>query len=61
MMAIDDQESEIRKVEAILNTQFSSTKYEEEGDKVGEISISYIIDRSEKADFMAAYKIAKAT
>ncbi len=59
MMAIDGQEAEVRKVEAILNQEFSNTTCEEEGDKAGEISISYIIDRNEKKDFMFTYNQAK--
>jgi hypothetical protein len=55
MMAVDGGEEEVRKIAAILDAEFSNTTCEEDGDKAGEISISYIIDRSEKAYFMACY------
>ena len=61
MMTVDGLEAEVRSVEAVLNKEFSSTQYEEEGDNEGEISISYMIDRDEKAYFMDVYKKAKAT
>jgi hypothetical protein len=60
MMAIDGGEEEVRKVAAILDAEFSNTTCEDYGDKAGEISISYIINRSEKACFMVSYKAAKA-
>lgn len=59
LMAIDGPEAEVRKVEKILDLEFTNTRCEEDGDKAGEISISYGIDRAEKVDFMAAYKAAK--
>ncbi len=60
MMAIDGREDAVRKVEKLLNEDFRNTQCEEEGERDGEISITYVIDRSEKKDFMLAYKIAKA-
>ena len=60
MMAIDGPESEVRQVEKILDAQFENTMCEEEGARGEELSITYSIDRADKADFMAAFKAAKA-
>lgn len=59
LMAIDGSEVEVRKVQAALDAEFTNTSCEEEGDNEGEISISYMIDRNEKKDFMFAYTTAK--
>jgi hypothetical protein len=59
LMAIDGQESEVRKVEQVLDLYFKNTMCEEDGDNDGEISISYYIDRSEKKDFLRTYKESK--
>lgn len=58
-MTIDGLPDEVHRVEKVLDQEFSNTYYEEEGDKEGEVSISYIIDRNQKLYFLSAYKTAK--
>lgn len=60
IMAIDGQAAEVRKVEQILNRNYENTMCEEEGDNEGEISISYMIDRNDKKEFMDVYTQAKS-
>jgi len=60
-MSIKGKAEEVRKVEAILNTNdlFTNDLCDDE-DEDGTLEIGYYVDRNDKAEFMAAYKAAKA-
>jgi len=61
MMTIDGLREEVEQVEKALDAEFpgANTMCEEDGERDGEISISFQIDRNEKAYFMVVYNGAK--
>lgn len=61
MMAIEGESVRIEAAEkALVDECFISTQCAEEGDKDGDLIIFYIVDRTDVADFRAAWKKAKA-
>ena len=59
MMAIEGEEAKVNEIDEVMAQMFGSCDVEEEGDKEGEIVVYFMIDRSEKKDFMNEYKKLK--
>lgn len=60
MMAVEGAQERVEKIAAYLKTiGYPSTNCSERGDKDGDIVEFFMIDRADKADFLAGYNSAR--